>query len=579
MPGFFFGNMGAATLDNVRNEGCVCESRQSGGLHYARNTPARFMADKASYEDDRFIIMAEGALLNKGELFAEYAVDAMPQLIINAYLRRGDTFFADFRGPFSGALYEKRTRRWIAYTSHCGDNSVFYYADGAGRFCFGSQVNYILEALRENSIPLTVNEAAVYAMLTYAFMVDDATYAQEVKRLLPGCYAVIEHGKVSIRDYYRPKSQLIDISDLNHEQVVEEMDRRFRQAVEREFSKDEEYGVQHLCDLSGGLDSRMTNWVAHDMGYENCLNITFSQSGYTDEVVSEQIAEALGNNLLFRPSENIHYLLNPERIISMNYGLGLYSGIGPGESLLSDLNIGKYGIEHTGQVGDVVIGTFIQHGETAASEGHGGAYSARLLDRVPVPCMDDYRDREEFLMFRRGFLGALSTHIIRRNYTEVASPFLDVDLLDFCMSIPANDREAHHLYKEWIIGKYPDAAQFIWEKEGIPVASTSLQRVGQKVRGGVRYLLTRVAPALTARSKRQMGPAEYWYHTKPDLRRRLDAIFDKYLEAATCSEELKGDLLSFFATGSVIEKTQAITAVVALRYYAGYGAAGWELMH
>lgn len=67
----------------------------------------------------------------------------------------------------------------------------------------------------------------------------------------------------------------------------------FKNAIKRAFEKDLEYGYKHLVALSGGLDSRMTAWVAHTMGYTNMLNYTFSQTDYLDEKVPKQITDKL----------------------------------------------------------------------------------------------------------------------------------------------------------------------------------------------------------------------------------------------------------------------------------------------
>ena len=66
--------------------------------------------------------------------------------------------------------------------------------------------------------------------------------------------------------------------------------------MKRVFEKDLEYGYKHLVALSGGLDSRMTAWVGHNMGYTNMLNYTFSQTDYLDETVPKEITDTLKVN-------------------------------------------------------------------------------------------------------------------------------------------------------------------------------------------------------------------------------------------------------------------------------------------
>ena len=71
-----------------------------------------------------------------------------------------------------------------------------------------------------------------------------------------------------------------------------------------------EYGYNHICSLSGGLDSRMTAIVAHEMGYDQQLNITFSQSDYLDETIAKQIASDYGHNWMFKSLDNGIFLFD-----------------------------------------------------------------------------------------------------------------------------------------------------------------------------------------------------------------------------------------------------------------------------
>ena len=53
-----------------------------------------------------------------------------------------------------------------------------------------------------------------------------------------------------------------------------------------------------MACLSGGLDSRMTVWVAHDLGYTHQLNMTFCQSNYLDFKIAQQIATDLRHDFM-----------------------------------------------------------------------------------------------------------------------------------------------------------------------------------------------------------------------------------------------------------------------------------------
>lgn len=564
MPGFFISNICQVGLCNVYDRACVQDSLTCDGFFCARNTLNKFLDDKALYEDEDFVVIAEGVLLNKNELLKATGTRSITELAIQGYLNKGDAFFDEFRGPFSGALYDKAKRRWIVYTNHQGDKTVFYYFNRDGGFAFGSQVNYVLDVLHCRKETITLNERAVYAMISYAFMVDDGTYVNEVKRLLPGHYAVIDNGRLEVREYYRPKKNLLDLSRFSDEDIIEELDSRFKRAVRRQMDKDVEYGYKHLCDLSGGLDSRMTTWVAHELGYGSCLNLTFCQAGYADERVAEQIAAHLGNELIFKPLDDARFIYNAEHIINMNYGLSLYSGLTGGESLLRALNLDSYGLEHTGDLGDVVVGTFIQSLAELDDISHAGAYSEKMLGKIPPPDTSKYRDKEQYLFEIRGFMGALSSHMIRQNYTEAFSPFLDVDVMDFCLSVPVEKKMHHRLYKKWIMTKHPEAGNFVWEKQGVPLNASLGAVMVKKIRTLSKVIRAWIMEGRGAHNF-GMNPFDYWYATNEDVRAWLDASLKKF--GKECPTNLRQEIERFFKEGVTIEKTQAITALAAIDYY------------
>ena len=66
------------------------------------------------------------------------------------------------------------------------------------------------------------------------------------------------------------------------DQNIECIDAAFRKAVERAIRKNEEYGYSHFLPLSAGLDSRMTNRIAHGLAKTPIYNITYSQTGFFD---------------------------------------------------------------------------------------------------------------------------------------------------------------------------------------------------------------------------------------------------------------------------------------------------------
>ncbi len=142
-----------------------------------------------------------------------------------------------------------------------------------------------------------------------------------------------------------------------------------------------------------------------------------------------------------------------------------YLPISHSKSALDKLDYKDFGLLHTGQLRDVTIGSYLTNDNYGAPQ-FVKSRSKRFIHKLPNDTLDGYDNLELFLYLNRGFLYILTGNVPVQQYTEAISPFLDVDLLDFCMSIPLKYRINHSLCKKWNIRKYTGAGEYIWERLG-----------------------------------------------------------------------------------------------------------------
>lgn len=169
-------------------------------------------------------------------------------------------------------FYDKKNDRWLIYTNHFGEKQIFYLKL-PDRVVFASELPWIMKYIKNNGVSYSIDEIGAYFLLTYSYMLEDYTIIKEIKKLPAGCYIKIEDGNFKILRYFK-----ID-NTLTEDEMIENIDRLFKNAVKLEFEKNKQYKYKHIASLSGGLDSRMTVWVAHELGYTkytNQLNVTFS---------------------------------------------------------------------------------------------------------------------------------------------------------------------------------------------------------------------------------------------------------------------------------------------------------------
>jgi len=532
---------------------------------FFHHTHQKFFNDSIIFENDSFLIETHGVFLG----IRETGLGKLASFLIKAYLLNGETFVNELRGSFFLHLFDKQKDKHLVYTNHVGDQRVFYYAKG-NEIIVSNSIKAIIQS--KNSTHFHLNNTAGYYLLTFGYMLHDLTLVNEIHRLRPGAYLVIENQSLKIKKYYQLRNS--PNTSITTEEAIDHIDLLFRKAIAREFEKDLEYSFEHLSSLSGGLDSRMTTWVAHEMGYFPMTNFTFSQTGYLDMSVAQDIANDLKHEWVFKSLDHGDFLTNLEDVISINEGISTYSGQTHGKRAVDLLNLDRFGVFHTGLVGDVIISSFLKT-DQYESPSFGKMTSDKLIQKLPKETLSDYENQELFLIQNRGFNGALTGCGPIQQYTEVASPFLDVDFLDYCMSIPLHLRKGHFIYKKWILEKHPKAADYIWETLGTTIKAKTIRirgksvpftKLPQFIYQGIQLNLGLKDKTLL-NSASHMNPFDYWYHSNPNLPTFFNKYFSENIHRIS-DPELKKDCEYLFK-GTTTEKMQVLSLLAAIKYIWG----------
>lgn len=569
MPGFFVSSDRCETdLYNLFPERCVSETLPLPDGTARRNTLRSFLADKAFFADAEGAVISEGVLLNKTELFREYGCDTVHGLLRRMYAETGEGFVLKLRGSFACALYIRAEGLWLVYTNPIGDATV-YYALSGGEFYAGSQVNYVLDACREKGVALSPDVQAAYEMLTFGYMESDGTYAREVRRLRGGTYLRVSRRRAEVREYHRFEKHPERFAGKPETEIVQAMDEAFRRAVEREYAKDEEYKAQHFAEISGGMDARMSMWTAHTMKPRHIQLLTYGMSGYLDERYSRQIAEHWQDELFIKPLNDGSFFFDIDTNTFMLGGLSSYEAITGGRRALEALDFSRFGLDHTGQIGDAVIGCFCKSAEEMRHDLPRKRVSERLSDRLEENGYhDSFSDHELYLLYTRAFQGACSTHQLRRNFTEPVSPFMDTEFLQLCLDIPMEMRTNRKLYNRWVIAYYPEAAEIPWEGTGGKITDNRVQKLWHRLkkRGPDKFL---ELFGMREKARFSMNPLDYLSRRGTKQREYMDAYEKSAYDdlPVNLPETLKSDLRELYAAGNAEERSLVLTVLSAIRLY------------
>jgi asparagine synthase (glutamine-hydrolysing) len=298
--------------------------------------------------------------------------------------------------------------------------------------------------------------------------------------------------------------------------------------------------------------------------------LTFSQSNYLDATIANKIANDLSLDWIFKSLDNGNFTTNVDEVIAINEGIGTYSGQTHGKSTFDLINFTEFGLMHTGMVGDVIISSFIaddKHEKPSLAK----MTSDKLIKKVLNEDLSTYENQEIFLLYSRGFNGALTGLGPIQQYTEVSSPFLDVDFMNYCFSLPLSMRKNHHIYKKWIIEKYPKAANYYWERIGARINEPFLvinkkivpiSTLHKFIVKGVKLRLG-IVDKTAYNSPNHMNPFDLWYNTNKALPKFFDTYYDENIDRIE-DDELKNDCKLLFK-GTVTEKMQVLSLLAAVK--------------
>lgn len=603
MPGFIAIIGSDIKVSPSSEERCLVSSVQSKNFFVEHRTNKKFSNDKFLLENEDFVFLLDGVVFNNHKLREKYKCSEWKECVEKMHSKDALTFYNEFRGSFLGLVYDKKKDSWLFYTDHVGDKQIFYAQLEDGGWLIGTEMNYMVETMRLNKQKMTPDRDAAYMVITLGYVIENNTLVNEIRKLVAGHYLVLSNGKVMEYQYHRFCNKPIERSK---EKMIEEIDKRFRNAVQLQFEKDKEYGYRHVTGLSGGLDSRMTVWVAHELGYTHQLNMTFCQSNYFDFKVAQQIATDLRHDFIFKALDGGNCIYEIDNISRLTYGMACFFGLAHGKSLFDNFNYSSYGIVHTGMLGDVVIGSYMGDALYRPPFISDGAYSTELIDRLKEYSFKyTYDNAEIYMMYNRGFgFCGQGTLTYDHCQTENYSPFCDVDFLEYCFSIPLEWRCGHKIYHEWILSKYPQAANYIWERIGISIneyrkqeriSKKSIERhymniFGLKVpalndpyfidyvegfilrRLGLRKKVMKQPQTNEEKNhtfmlltKDNMNPVDYWYYGNPDLKGFMDGYWERYIDIIKDKQLLDDMTFLYKDCAATYDKLQPLTLMAAYR--------------
>lgn len=534
----------------------IIRSLKSDNVQFEQFTAKKFVSEKLWIDNSDYFIVTDGLITNIDILKKTYKTNDVESLIHLLYEKCTD-FFSEFTGNFVGIFWNKHNNSITAFNNQTGTKKLFYYKSDTYSI-FSTDLYTLSRTLDQLNIRKTIDIEASYLLLTSGFMHENYTLLTEVKQIIAGEYGYLFEKKLNIQSYYNLRN--IEENKDTENQIIDKLDKLFKEALETEFEFDKKHNLIPLTTLSGGLDSRMVALFAHDLEYTNQQLLNFSEKGYADEVIAKQIAQSYSMKLTQIPLSS-KGLLAIDDVVKVNDGLTLYSGAGHAFEALRKLKFEQSGILHTGMIGDAVLGSFLSGNHYIRPAFTSGLYSIRLLSKVKETLersMLRYENEVLYKFYNRAFLGANNGFLYYDLSGESMSPFLYPAFLSYALSIPPKYCYKEHIYIKWIMSKHPEYAHFVWEAIGGKPTNNKLIRLFFRYKKAVLRRLP-----IHTMWKNNMNPEQLWYDNDSEVKTYLDNYYKDHIHLFEFNKELMNDMMTHYEKGGITEKTQVLTLLSA----------------
>ena len=217
-----------------------------------------------STEDGNYVITYNGEIYNFQELRIEletlghkFKSRTDTEMVLHGYVQWGSGCLTRFNGMFAFAIWDKTRQELFIARDRYGIKPLYYVLAGPA-LIFASEQKAII---KHPAVRREIDLEALIEYFTFQNIFTQKTLLKGIEIFPAGCLAKIPLGKTiealnSVRywdfDFQEPEQP------ASEQEYVEELDRLFRQAVNRELVSDVEVGSY----LSGGMDSGSITAIA-----------------------------------------------------------------------------------------------------------------------------------------------------------------------------------------------------------------------------------------------------------------------------------------------------------------------------
>lgn len=542
------------SLPNVLNE-----EYSHTNFIFGRSTPRKFLKDRFLFENEDYVFGIEGIIYNS-ENPKEYITALYPKL--------GVELIKKLKGQFSGFIYDKLKNIISVFTDPVSSKPIYYHISKKNElFCLASEGKAISSLLTDLNLSVNIDIDSIKSLLLLGFLLDDSMPVKEISKLKYGSILTVDLNTFDhvISPYFRLTKNILTNSK---EDIVEEIDHLLIKSVDNEWKKDTQNGYGHFSFLSGGLDSRVNLILAKKLGYDNVSTLTFSEENTYDKKIAREISTVYNTSHTFVHLDGSYLFDSVPELIKANDGLASFFGAAHQYDSVKKVNLETIGAAHSGQIGDVLFGSFSNKVEMKLNDIHKigiirDPNLTRRIERLPelIKRYDFEGGSEIFAYEQRQFNLTMNGDRTSSHFFDITSPFYDKDLIQYCLNIPPQFKRYEAIYLDWFNKKHPEIAKFKWQKIGLRPTSLLKLNFGLVLRKFIDNYHT-----LINRQYDNMNPFDSWFLEKPELKNYYTKLFNENVSILK-DKELKQMAELIFKRGDAKSMMNAVSAIFSVKLY------------
>jgi asparagine synthase (glutamine-hydrolysing) len=185
-----------------------------------------------------------------------FSSESDTEVLLNLYIHEGPAFLEKINGIFAFAIYDKKEDSLFIARDRMGIKPLLVYRDD-DKLIFGSE----MKALMAFKIQKDLDRVSLFTYLQLNYIPAPDTIFNNVKKLVPGTYLIVNKNKVSTHQYYSiPHSwdQGKPMNLSNYEKAKSTLHDLLDNSIKSRLVSDVPLGTF----LSGGIDSSIITSVA-----------------------------------------------------------------------------------------------------------------------------------------------------------------------------------------------------------------------------------------------------------------------------------------------------------------------------